>query len=1233
MKYIRILLFSLFLMPCAGFAATQSSEFMIAAQLLSAAKNADIGQVQNIINNGADVNFVDSTGLSIVCTALMNNDVRAAQILQMYGADASNCDRQIKNYRSKQSTPGAGGLFSGLSSAHSLTLAAAGAAVVVGGLLLFTDIFDPDNGNGNGGSSSGDRPGGDTGGGSGDGVTATSAIPYGPAYLTADGKISYSDTIYQNNLAQWNPSAGGIRETDFNYLRPAEQPDDNFRTGGLINTMQNYLLMMHGYSSFANGYLGQSTFRDSSNAPVKVNNGTGGGKPVLVSLITDNGVNASGSLMRAGGIAYSDSAGESANTYTADKFFNYAAACKDGVCSGAETTTGFDLSGSGTAINPFASPNQNALGKIVAGWEAGGRAYGDLYGFVPNGQLAVYRTGAGQAWKAIENPTEAAAVGTLSGDVVTAIDIGDTLTLNGVTYAISSALTDADVTDPKITIGDTEYRLNPNTTMLIGKCTGDACEDVSDIAIYMGADGNYYFNTSGGTSADAVYTVKDNQLYVAKEQVASDVKNYEALYNARSNGSVAIANASVNPDSRSIDYLSMDGFVILQDLEEVDSKLLFQNRINYYYDKNSTDATSQGGYANSVFNSYGSGSPIIINSAGEFNYGNGTGKSLTILDATFENYAPALYDSNLEHMFMTVVAVQHQGNDGTAAADSIGAYGNGASAGKLQLSEWLADSNTVYKSRMCGAAGLGVNGVDPWCFAAAGATSEMAVSSAAGAVAAVKGAFPYMNNQNIFSLLALTADGAYLGSTDAGAAYTDDTLAAYLKTLYTMPAEFKADTLTSAQYLEAFKQVYGYGLINLERAMTPGKAIYYYDGYENKIVSASGDAYWRAATNTSFRASSAFSPRAATISAPFYDVLESADGEMSMPRVWENEFAISASDARGLYMGDVLGELKTRKDTENRTNIGALGFTMAVSQRPYADNLSGLDYMAFDYDAGAWDFGAGFQRYLTDGENRFSGRANPIMGLATNAITTDATYNMGRWSFGARGFSGAISDEGLLENDPTLASQYNPARLGLISGADTNVAWRGDKLTFSAAVGAVRESATLLGAQTSGLLAMGAGDTTYVDAQMNFAPTDWLNLSARATFARTSADAAGAFILGVSDIESNSFAFGLDAGNFGLTVSLPLAVSRGDMRYAYADYDVVDTADGKFDLVVNDTHVERLDLRPASREVRLGAQYRHSFGDYTDGAVGFIYRVNPNHTDAFGNEGIFMMKLSHRVGI
>lgn len=1242
MKYIRILLFSLFFAPVATFAAT--NDFMVAAQLLSAAKNADIQQVQVLINNGANVNYTDSTGLSIVCTALMNNDMRAAQILQMYGADASQCDRQIKQYKSRNSkTTGAGGLFGGLSSAQSIALTAAGAAVVVGGLLLLTDVFDPDNGNDSSSASGGTRPGGSGGGTVG--PDAAFEIPYGPAYLTAGGQISYSTAAYQNNLKAWDPSAGGIRERDFNFLRPTQQPSNNYVTAGITVPLQNYLLMMHGYSSFANGYLGQGTFRDSlTKLPVLISNNAGGAAPVGVALVTENGVNPVGSAGRGDGINYALGTAAGDEVKTVDKYFNYSAACANGTC-GAESA-GFDLSGSGTAMNPFVSANDNALAKIVAGWENAGRADGDLYGFVPNGRLAIYRTGGGKEWQSVPDPTSGAVVGTLvdgAGGTAGVIDAGDTVKIGDVTYAISKVISgDADAS---IEIDGKTYLVDKNSTLLKGVCTNAdtaLCTDVSDIAIYRGTDNFWYFKTSGSTdNVDAVYVIQNNNLYNQKTLVNADIKTFEAMYNARVGGVSVLANTSINPVSRASNYLTTSGLDVLFSLGgTADRKTIFAAQIDNYYDKNSAGSTSQGGFANSMFNNYNTSLPIIIMPAGEFEFGQNAGQSLTVLDPTFENYAPALYDSNLAYQFMTVVAVQH--TTGTAAADSISGYGNGTGSqyGPVFLAAWKDTNNTTttdddhtYFSRKCGIAGVGINGMDPWCFAAAGPTAEMAAASAAGAVAAVKGAFSYMSNQMIFALLALTADGPLLATNTDGTSFTKDGLASYLRSMYSLPPEYndQNNALSTDEYLKKFAEVYGYGLINLERAMTPKKSVYFFDG--TKIVSAAGNAYWRAASNTMFRSSAVLNPRAASISAPFFDVLESVDGTQSVPRVWRNEFALGARDARGLYMGDTLGELKTRDTDVQRVQVGGIGFTMSMSQRPYNDNFGGLDSLGLDFTHGNWNLRGGYQRYFTDGASRFSGLSNPILGLASNAVVSDASYNHGRWSVGARAFSGMITDESLLENDPTISAQYMPARLGRLSGAQSGVAWRGEKFALSAAVGAARESDTLLGAQTSGLLNMGQGDTTYVDTELRYSPIDDLTFTARATFARTTTDASGDFILGISDVMSDAFAFGVDAGGFSLAVAQPLAVRSGSMKYAHADYDIIDTDDGRFALDIINPHIAALDLSAPQRELRFTGSYRRNLGEFTDGAVGFIYRVNPNHTDKFGNESIFMLKLTHRVGI
>ncbi len=1241
MKLSKFFILSLMFFPCVGMAA--QGDFMMAVQLLSAAKNADVSQVQNLINRGANVNYVDATGVSIVCTALMNNDTRAVQILQMYGADASRCDTQIKQYnvRNNSNKIGGGGFFSGLSSAQSLSLAAVGVGAVVGGLFLLTDVFDPGNDN-DSSSSGGTRPGGGSGGDSDAGGKSGLYVAYGPAYLLPDGKIDSSSDTYNENLLSWNPSEGGVREWDFNYFRTTEQPTNNFLSDGILVPVQNYLLMMHGYSAFANGYLGQTVYRDGAAnqyKPILRGNTLVSGQPAVVALVTENGLNPAGSADRAEGIDYMNDAGVGK---TVDKYFNY-----NNPVAGVLGTekSGFDLSGSGTAMNPFASAYDSALGKIVAGWESGGRSYGDLYGLVPNAQLAIYKTGGGQSFVDVENPLDGDVVGNVvdgTSGVAGTIDAGDTLTLNvngvNLTFDIANAVTGTEITRPTITVNDTTYYLGTDTPLLKGTCTGENCDDVSDIAIYRGTDGYYYVNTSGGNTVDSVYVLNNtNDLYVQKTLNSDGVlRNFQALDLARTNGATVLANVDVNDNSRTTHYLTvndMPAFFALNSGTDIED---FQAQINLVYNDNSTGTKTQGAYFTDLITNkmMGGSAPVIVMPAGEFEYGVGAGKSLTVLDATFENYAPLLEDATLNQKFMTVVAVMH--SVGTSDADTIAGYGNGTSSsyGPLILSMWQqgeGEDAVMYSSRKCGIAGKGQGGIDPWCFASAGATAEMATASAAGAFASLQTAFSYMSNPQIYQLMALTADGYLLGTDALGNAFTEDTLADYLKGMYQLPLEYNQNTLTSKEFLNAFADVFGYGLINLERAMTPGKSIYFFDGYN--IVSANGNAYWRAATNTKFRPSGVLNLSDKTISAPFYDVIESVDGTNALPRIWENEFAFGSDDKHGLYMGDVLGDLKVTDNVMYKTAIGDIEFAMSVSERMYYDNMNGLDNLSLNYKSNDWNFGVSYQHYLTDGASRFNGMSNPVLGLMSNAVVSDVNYNLNNVEFGMRMFSGAITDEGLLENDPTISAQYVPAKLGGMYGAQSDVVWHGNNFDFGASVGVAHETDTLLGAYTDGLLNLGAGDTTYVELQSEYRLTDDVIFNTRAMFAQTKSDASGNFILGMSDIESNSFAIGAKVGNFELSVLQPLAITDGNLKYAYAKYDVISDENGKSELNVIDTRIASLDLKPDNRELRFVGSYRHNLGQFTDMALGFIYRVNPNHTDKFGDESIFMFKLSHKLGI
>ena len=1206
MKFFRIFGFFCFFIPCVSFAAG-SADFQTASKLLSAARRGDIQTVQVLINAGANVNYVDATGLSLVCTAVMNNDTRATQILQMYGADSSNCDRQIKQYKQKTRVAARGeeyGFFSGLSSTQVLALSAVGVVAVLGGIVLLTDAFDSENNNGGAGIN-GDRPSGG-GGGSTATVNALFAqnLPYGPAC---------SGTSCPSDFTFWEGSK------DFTYM------SDN-----TTQNVFNYLMVAHAYDAFVRGYLGMSTIRiESDKTPFDLStlpytSVPGGGKPVNVAMITGNGINATGSAID-GLITWFDDSNSSTSTIqsicnlngssssqcqaalanatkVSHKYYNYT-----GATAATGETTAFDLSG-GETVFGLASDSDTKLAKIIAGWEEGGRSTGDFYGFIPNGQLTVYKTGNGTAWV---DTTSEDTTGSYTKSGASFAE-NDTMTLtNGTVVTISSVS------------GNTFVATDASENTYNGYIVGD------DVYIDSNHDGNI----------NQMYVVGgENTLTLTKETAVADYKNYAAILSALqlqdSGNYVAsvVANLSLVPNSSSLGYATVsDAKVFASQSTELAA---FSSLVNNYYKNTPISATvsTPAMDANTAFTVLGNyQKQILVNPAGRSVLGLGTNKSLSAQDATFENYAPLVYD-NLQNLFATVVAVRPA--DGTKGT-SISGY-SASGAGKLGLSTWADanDSNTIYSSRMCGLTGTGNGGaMNPWCFAAPGVTDLDATAAMAGSVALVKSAFSYMSPKEIFLLLALTADGPYLGTNpETNLAWTStDALISYLQNMYTLPGNLDS---SSAQYLESFKNAFGYGMINLERATRPGTNIYYYGSDKNTIVSASGNSYWRnaATTTTSARASTVLSlTNRQAIKTSFFDVIESADGSVSLPRVWNMTFA-SEDSKRGLYMGDVLADFDVGTTNKRTSKIGKFSFDMSLSPRAYNDNLNGLDDLHIAFNSEKYSVDAGYQRHLTDGESMFNGRANGVLALASNAVTSGARYKFGNASFGARAFSGTITDENLLEMDPVVSAQFEPGRLGLASGGVVDIDYNTDRFGLNLSVGNMRETNTVLGMYSDGLLALNGGDTEYVDAVAMYKPNENMKLSVRATFANTHADIDGGVISRLSDIKSNAFSVGLDTGKFNFTVALPLAVVGGHMGYDYADFDVVEN-NGEYEIAMNNPHIEYVDLSTEKREMRFSGSYKRPFGEFTDAGIGFIYRVNPNNTDVFGNESILMLKIRHRSGI
>lgn len=1170
MKLFKHFLYLCFL-PCAlCFASGAHADFSTAAKLLTAARAGDTRTVETLVRGGADVNYVDNTGMSIVCTAIKNKDNTAAQILQVYGADASKCDQQIKKYNQKYGTNReSGGFFSGLSTPQNMILMVGGAAAAVGGVVLLSSMSssgdnNPGTGNSGGGHGGTDNP---------DTPTTTTAwapgaLPQGP-----------SGANYDLNI--YSTAANHPYSDDFAFMSASGR--------------QNYLLLMRGYSPLARGYLGQTTFRNTTtHAPVVVSNDTGGGRPILTALITNNGINPTGSAVR-GNIDYATSAAADATTYAVDKYYNNVA---DG---GAENPI-FDLSGYGSVFNSFASVIDSSLAKIIAGWEFGGRATGDFYGFAPNSQLALYRTGGGKLFTSDTSGTILGTANAASIASITSVNIG------GTNYAAT-------------------YDADTKTLTVSG---------VSGFTGIVGNDGKLYVVSGNNTN---VYSFNGSNQFVINGQLTpADYLNYHAMLDAVQLGGVGarsvnvVANAALISPMREISAPTINDALVLTSVgaNTAAKQQIFLGLLNSYYNQNTSDSINPGNDAGNLFGGMGgSWSPILISSTGEFNWGLGDGKSLSVSDATFENMAPALW-SNLNHLFMSVVAVQTQ--NGTDDVTSVTGIEGATTPGKIILSSYIGTDGNTYASRVCGMAGQGTTSVDPWCFAAAGGTGEQAVASMAGAVAAINGAFAYMSPGQIFTLLALTSDGTLLaaGNTN-GTPKTKDELVAYLQAKYELPPEYATRVTNGEDYLSVFAKVFGYGLVNLEYATKPNTNIYYATGTSTK------GGIWRSATTsmlntTKLSLSGSFGARSASVHIPVWDELTSADGSLSLPRVFENNFALNGS-RRGIYLGDALGDFITEKSSGSQQVFDKFSFNMKFSESNRAMNMNGLDEMSFGYESGDWKFGAQYQHRLNDttGVVLRGDGSNPILSLASDATASSAQWGSGAWNFGMRAFSGQITDEQLLESDPAISGRYDPARLGMMQGVENSIEYVREKFALATAVGAARESDTILGAYSGGLLGMGGGDTIYIDSVATFAATDALTLTARATFANTRANPTGDAILGLSEIQSNAFAIGAEYKNWSLAVTQPLAVRSGSMQYATFDYDVVENENG-YELDAR-PYVDNLDLSPDARETRFSLAYRAQLGAATTGALGFVYRLNPDHTREFGNESILMLKVRHSIGI
>jgi len=1119
-------------------AAAPGADFQIAAQLLSAARSGNAQMVERLIASGANVNYIDGTGMSIVCTAIMNDDMRAAQTLQFYGADASKCNSQIQRYKNRLAPEKSGGLFSGLSNAQNMTLAAGGAALVVGGVYLLSgSLF---------GASGGTSPSGGGGnrGGGGNGnnsnlANARTSTAYGPAEWNFDknkpkqtsNQAGSDDDNYFNLAASKNiySSTELNNKVDFNHM--SGKSDSGL---GAVSSfqVQNYLLMMGGYAPLARGYNGQITPRDATTKnPVRYEHS--GFAPISVALLVNNGVNALGG---------------DAGTAAQKTMTRYSADCTTGeVCArqynryenlnlvDGKEKDGYDFSGVGSVFNSSQvdtfnpdggiTDSDSKLAKIIVG--GGEHDTGDFIGFMPNGQLVLYRTGGGK--KYVEN-------------------LG--------TYHYDSGA-------KRITYGG-----------------GTTIEDVK-----LGSDGFFY---SGGD----IYGVQNGKLWSVTPQA---YRNYEALWAASTKGAAIIANAAL-PEI----MLGAADVYAVASASDKRSVLLGLINDSYYYNNDPADTIPKadiGSFYTHFHNNSASNSPFIIWSAGEYRVGLGEGKFLNVQAATFDNAAPLAY-SGLNHHFLTAVAVQlTKGTDDITSASGEPSFNDNQ---KYVLSSYRLEPNgDIFSSRSCGIAGLGGKDIDPWCFAAAGRTGEQAVAALAGAAGILKAAYFYMDMEYIFALMALTADGKYYSQAELDARY--ELPGAYR-------AELESLNLTGAEYekrwKEYFAKAFGYGLVNLERATAPAKSLYFYgaSGSVVKINNPSGNAYW-SETPAQNRAATVFSPskvygaRSAVISTPMFDVIQGADGE-TLPRVFDGEFSFSGG--YGLDLKDLLSEINLGGEEQSFP-----GDKLKAEFQP--SDIGGIKKLNVGY-------GAFSMEYRERGGGRTFQHDNPFLAMASNVFSTE--FSSGNFTMTA--FSGSITDDALLANDPVVSNNFAPAKLGGVYGVGAGLKKDFGRLRVGAGAGYVNEDSTVLGAYSGGLFDMGGGKTFYANAELRLGA-----LAARYVRARTTGNPGYGFISDMSGLESDSYSLSADLGKWSLQISRPLAIVRGSLEYVKTDYEIKSNGLG-YDLITS-PHLERLDLSPEYRETRLAAVYRPDISKRTQLALGLVGRINPDNSKGF--EEILILKI------
>jgi subtilisin family serine protease len=471
--------------------------------------------------------------------------------------------------------------------------------------------------------------------------------------------------------------------------------------------------------------------------------------------------------------------------------------------------------------------------------------------------------------------------------------------------------------------------------------------------------------------------------------------------------------------------------------------------------------------------------------------------------------------------------------------------------------------------------------------------TSFAAPNASGALAALIGAFPHLSPEKVTQIMFKTA-------TDLGAAGVDD--------------------------------VYGNGLINMERAINPSDS-----GWNIALGSNLATAKTTPVISTSLSLGKSFGKLFS----------RSADNVMFVDE-FERDYQIplsylASSSVSDKSVDDRLAEMDASAFDINIKQNGT-HFKMALSddnptgyQSPNIGmgNNAKVQKASFTYTTAegknGYEAGFGYNAKATDvitpkafagtnvAENTASASfENPYLGLAASTNTNYAGYKDGNVTVRFGSFSGNLNEDTLDIN----------AKQG-VSGMFSEVNYTKDNKSLSLTLGANNEESSFLGSSSSGALNFGNDNkTVYAGLSGKYEPRKNLKLIATANLGLTkTGDAADSLVTDVSDIVSSSFAVGLEANNVAndndsvqLVVSQPLRVESGSAKLTLPQ-----DINTNGDIIYSSS---KANLNPSGREIDAEGYYNLGLSEKETVKLGSIVRFNPNHDKDADPEAVFLAKYS-----